>query len=142
MKGGYDILMIVLLAFVGVTIFLLGLWQWAQGGASLWRIFRLQKNEKGLTREEKAQAEREVRELERTADRTITASFRIIAVLAVFVWLFLGASVLLRMFGIDMIGKLTTHAKAYWAQPAVQNAQTMTQQRNDMLRNMGNNLRR
>lgn len=134
--------MIVLLAFVGVTIFLLGLWQWAQGGASLWRIFRLRKNEKGLTREEKAQAEREVRELERTADRTITASFRIIAVLAVFVWLFLGASVLLRMFGIDMIGKLTTHARAYWAQPAVQNSQTMTQQRNDMLRNMGNNLRR
>lgn len=134
--------MIVLLAFVGVTIFLLGLWQWAQGGASLWRIFRLRKNEKGLTREEKAQAEREVRELERTADRTITASFRIIAVLAVFVWLFLGASVLLRMFGIDMIGKLTTHAKAYWSQPAVQNSQTMTQQRNDMLRNMGNSLRR
>jgi hypothetical protein len=134
--------MIVLLAFVGVTIFLLGLWQWAQGGASLWRIFRLQKNKKGLTREEKAQAEREVRELERTADRTITASFRIIAVLAVFVWLFLGASVLLRMFGIDMIGKLTTHAKAYWSQPAVQNSQTMTQQRNDMLRNMGNSLRR
>ena len=134
--------MIVLLAFVGVTIFLLGLWQWAQGGASLWRIFRLRKNEKGLSREEKAQAEREVRELERTADRTITASFRIIAVLAVFVWLFLGASVLLRMFGIDMIGKLTTHAKAYWSQPAVQNSQTMTQQRNDMLRNMGNSLRR
>ena len=108
----------------------------------MWRIFRLRKNEKGLTREEKAQAEREVRELERTADRTITASFRIIAVLAVFVWLFLGASVLLRMFGIDMIGKLTTHAKAYWSQPAVQNSQTMTQQRNDMLRNMGNSLRR
>ena len=134
--------MMVLLAFVGVTIFLLGLWQWAQGGASLWRIFRLRRDERGLTRDEKTKAEREIRELERNADRTITASFRIIAMLAVMVWLFLGVSVVLRMFGIDLVGKLTTHAKAYWSQPSVQNSQTMTQQRNDMLRNMGNNLRR
>ncbi len=133
--------MITLLAFVAATIFLLGLWQWAQGGASLWRIFRLQR-EKHSTREERLQAEREVKELERTADRTITASFRIIATLAVMLWLFLGVSVLLRMFGIDMVGKLTTHAKAYWSQPAVQNSNSPTQQRNDMLRNMGNNLRR
>ena len=131
-----------LLAFVGVTIFLLGLWQWALGGASLWRIFRLRRDEKGQTREEKAQVEREIKELERHADRTITASFRIIAMLAVFVWLFLGVSVVLRMFGINMIGRLTTHARAYWSQPAVQNSNSPVQQRNDMLRNMGNNLRR
>ena len=130
----------VLLAFIGATIFLLGLWQWAQGGASLWRILRLQR-EKHSTREDKAQAEREIRELERDADRTITASFRIIAMLAVLVWLFLGVSVVLRMFGIDMIGRMTTHARAYWSQPAV-NSNSPVQQRNDMLRNMGNNLRR
>ena len=132
--------MFTLLAFVAATIFLLGLWQWAQGGASLWRIFRLQR-ERHSTREEKVQAEREIKELERNADRTITASFRIIAVLAVFVWLFLGITVVLRMFGVDLVGKLTTHARAYWAQPAV-NSNSPTQQRNDMLRNMGNNLRR
>ena len=132
--------MFTLLAFVAATIFLLGLWQWAQGGASLWRIFRLQR-EKHSTREEKVQAEREIRELERNADRTITASFRIIAMLAVLVWLFLGVTVVLRMFGVDLVGKLTTHARAYWSQPAV-NSNSPTQQRNDMLRNMGNNLRR
>ena len=65
----------------------------------------------------------------------------IIAMLAVLVWLFLGVSVVLRMFGIDMIGRMTTHARAYWSQPAV-NSNSPTQQRNDMLRNMGNNLRR
>ncbi len=133
--------MMILLAFVAATIFLAGLYQWAQGGASLWRIFRLQRG-KYSTREEKVQAEREVKALERTADRTITASFRIISVLAVLVWLFLGVSIVLRMFGIDMIGKMTSHAKAYWSQPAVQNSHSPTQQRNDMLRNMGNSLRR
>ena len=61
--------------------------------------------------------------------------------LAVFVWLFLGVTVVLRMFGVDLVGKLTTHARAYWSQPAV-NSNSPTQQRNDMLRNMGNNLRR
>ena len=132
--------MFTLLAFVAATIFLLGLWQWAQGGASLWRIFRLQR-EKHSTREEKVQAEREIRELERNADRTITASFRIIAMLAVLVWLFLGVTVVLRMFGVDLVGKLSSHARAYWSQPAV-NSNSPTQQRNDMLRNMGNSLRR
>ena len=132
--------MFTLLAFVAATIFLLGLWQWAQGGASLWRIFRLQR-EKHSTREEKVQAEREIKELERNADRTITASFRIIAMLAVLVWLFLGVTVVLRMFGVDLVGKLSSHARAYWSQPAV-NSNSPTQQRNDMLRNMGNSLRR
>ena len=132
--------MFTLLAFVAATIFLIGLWQWAQGGASLWRIFRLQK-EKHSTREEKVQAEREIKELERNADRTITASFRIIAMLAVLVWLFLGVTVVLRMFGVDLVGKLSSHARAYWSQPAV-NSNSPTQQRNDMLRNMGNSLRR
>lgn len=132
--------MMILLAFVAATIFLLGLYQWAQGGASLWRIFRI-KREKYSTREEKAHAEREIKELERNADRTITASFRIISMLAVLVWLFLGVSIVLRMFGIDVVGSLSTHAKAYWSQPAV-NSNSPVQQRNDILRNMGNNLRR
>lgn len=134
--------MIILLAFIAATIFLFGLYQWARGGASLWRIFTLKRDEKGLTRDERAKAEREIRNLEREADRTISASFRIIAMLAVMVWLFLGVSVVLRMFGVDLVGSLSSHAKAYWSQPAVQNSNSPTQQRNDMIRNLGNNLRR
>ena len=30
-----------IIAFILATIFLVGLIQWAQGGANLWRIFRL-----------------------------------------------------------------------------------------------------
>lgn len=134
--------MAVLLGFIGSTIFLLGLYQWAQGGASLWKIFSIRRNEKGLTREEKAQAENEVKELERTADRTLNASFRIIAFLALFVWVFLGLTMILELFGINWISYVSSRARAYWSQPSISSSQTQTQQRNDMLRNMGNNLRR
>ncbi len=133
--------MAILLAFVAATIFLLGLWQWAQGGASLWRIFSIRRNEKDLTREEKAQAEREVKQLEQAADRRISASFRIIAILAVLVWIFLGVTMILEMFGINWVSTLSSRAKAYWSNPAVE-SQHNTPSRSDMLRNMGNNLRR
>ncbi|MBQ6774835.1 MAG: hypothetical protein IJP53_00055 [Synergistaceae bacterium] len=131
----------VLLSFIGVTIFLLGLYQWAQGGASLWRIFRLRREERTLSREERRAAEDEIRQLERTADRTISASFRIIAVLAVLVWVFLGVTMILEMFGINWVSTFSTHARTYWSQPGVE-SQINTPSRNDMLRNMGNSLRR
>ncbi|MBQ7221429.1 MAG: hypothetical protein IJS28_10655 [Synergistaceae bacterium] len=134
--------MMVLLAFIGVTIFLFGLYQWALGGASLWRIFTLRKMEKDLPAEERRQAEREVQQLEKSADRTISASLRIIAVLAVLVWVFLGMQMILELFGINMIGSISTTARSYWSQPGVQTTNSPTQMRNDMLRNMGNNLRR
>ena len=134
--------MIVLLSFIGVSVFLFGLYQWAQSGASLWQIFRLRKMEKDLPAAERAQAEREVKELERNADRRISASLRIIAGLAVFVWLLLGLQMVLELFGVNMIGSITSTARQYWSQPSVTNTNSPTQMRNDMLRNMGNNLRR
>ena len=134
--------MMVLFAFIGVSVFLLGLYQWALGGASLWRIFTLKKMQKDLPSEERKLAEREVKQLEQSADRTISASLRIIAVLAVLVWVFLGMQMILELFGVNMIGSISTTARTYWSQPAVQNNQSPTQMRNDMLRNMGNNLRR
>ena len=135
-------MMMVLLAFVGVSVFLLGLYQWALGGASLWRIFTLKRMEKDLPAEEKRLAEREVRQLEQSADRTISASLRIIAVLAVLVWVVLGLQMILELFGVNMIGSISSTARTYWSQPGVQTNQSPTQMRNDMLRNMGNNLRR
>ena len=98
--------------------------------------------ERDLPSEERRQAEREVRELERSADRRISASLRILAILAVLVWIFLGMQMILELFGVNMIGSISTTARKYWAQPAVTNSQSPTQMRNDMLRNMGNNLRR
>ena len=134
--------MMVLLAFIAVSVFLVGLYQWALSGASLWRIFTLRKMERDLPRDERVQAEQEVKQLEKSADRTISASLRIIAMLAVLVWVFLGLQMILELFGVNMIGKITTTARQYWSQPQVQGTQSPTQMRNDMLRNMGNNLRR
>ena len=133
--------MLFLLGFIAATIFLLGLFQWAQGGASLWRIFRIRRKERELTRAERVQAENEVKRLEQAADRTITASFRIIAVLAVLVWVFFGVTFILDLLGINWVSSLSTRAKTYWSQPGVESQQA-TPSRNDMLRNMGNSLRR
>ena len=134
--------MIVLLSFIGVTVFLFGLYQWASGGAALWRIFTLRKMEKDLPSEERLQAEREVKQLEENADKAVSASFRIIAGLAVAVWIFLGVQMVLELFGVNMIGSISSTARQYWSQPQLQNTNSPTQMRNDMLRNMGNNLRR
>lgn len=136
------LLMIILLSFLGITVFLFGLYQWASGGAALWRIFSIRKSQKDLTPQEKLSADREIHNLEHSADRAVSNSFRIIAGLAVVVWLFLGLQMLLELFGINMIGKISTTAHQYWAQPQIHNSNSPTQMRNDMLRNMGNNLRR
>ena len=133
--------MVILFAFIVVSIFLIGLYQWALSGANLWRIFSIKRRESELTREEKREAEGEIKKLEREADRTISASLRIIVILAVFVWLFLGVTMILELFGINWVSTLSSRAKNYWSQPGVENQQN-TPSRNDMLRNMGNNLRR
>ena len=130
-----------IIAFILATIFLVGLIQWAQGGADLWKIFRLKRREKFLSREEVIEAENEVKKLEQSADRTIGASFRIIAVLAVIVWVILGITMILDLLGINWVSSLSTRAKTYWSQPGMESQQN-TQSRSDMLRNMGNNLRR
>ena len=130
----------MLFAFIGATVFLFGLYQWALGGANLWRIFSIRRGEKSMSRDEKNQAEREVKLLEQSADRTISASLRIIAVLAVIVWLFLGVTMILDWFGINWVSSMYSRAKSYWAAPS--STPQATQTRNDTLRNMGNSFRR
>jgi len=134
----------ILLGFLGATVFLFGLYQWAQGGATLWRIFRLRREEKEkrFTREEIREAEKEVQKLEKAADQTISASFRIIAILAVIVWLFFGITMVLDMFGINWVSTFSSRAKSYWSQPGVTDTHLNTQGRNDMLRNMGAGIRK
>ena len=133
--------MTILFAFIGVSIFLLGLYQWARSGASLWRIFSLKRQEKELSREERKEIDNEVKQLEQATDRTLSASFRILAWLGVIVWLFLGVTMILDMFGIDWINTIGTHAKQYWVGTGASNT-TNSFGRNEVLRNMGNSLRR
>lgn len=102
----------------------------------------MRRSEKNLSRSERAEVEGEVRKLEQAADRTLGASFRILAFLAVFVWVVLGVTMVLEMFGIDWIGAVSSRARTYWSQPGVTSSVQTVPGRNDMLRNMGNNLRR
>ena len=134
--------MVTLFAFIGASIFLIGLYQWALSGANLWQIFSIRRGEKGMTRDEKKEAEREVKKLEESADRTISASLRIIAILAVLVWLFLGVTMILEMFGINWVSTLSTHAKSYWVSSSGTDTHLNVQNRNETLRNMGNSFRR
>ncbi len=130
----------LLFAFIAATVFLIGLYQWALGGASLWRIFSIRREEKSMSSDEKLIAEREVKQLEQSADKTISASLRIIAVLAVIMWLFLGVTMILDWFGINWVSSMYSRAKSYWAAP--NSSQQSTQNRNETLRNMGNSFRR
>ncbi|MBQ9903322.1 MAG: hypothetical protein IJM47_00900 [Synergistaceae bacterium] len=130
-----------LFAFIAATIFVIGLYQWALGGASLWRIFRIRRGEKDMTGDEKRAAEREVKQLEESADRTISASLKITVALAVLVWLFLGVTMILEMFGINWVSSMYSRAKSYWVSPSSE-SRISTQNRNETLRNMGNSFRR
>ena len=131
----------ILLAFIAATVLLFGLYQWALGGASLWQIFSLKRGQKSMSADEKKEAEREVKRLEQSADRTISASLRITVWLAVILWLFLGVTMILDWFGINWMSALYSRAKSYWVAPGTSSQQS-TQSRNDTLRNMGNSFRR
>ena len=141
MKREGDSFMGFLFAFIAATIFVIGLYQWALGGASLWRIFRSRRGEKDMTGDEKRAAEREVKQLEESADRTISASLKITVALAVLVWLFLGVTMILEMFGINWVSSMYSRAKSYWVSPSSE-SRISTQNRNETLRNMGNSFRR
>ena len=140
-----------LLGFVGATVFLAGLYQWAQSGATLWKIFAIKRKESSLSRDEIRAAEREVQKLEKAADRTITASFKIIAALAVIVWLFFGVTMLLDMFGINWISTLSSKAKVYWTNTNVTSVTTDSHSksskapapsRNERLKSMSSGLKK
>ena len=140
-----------LLGFVGATVFLAGLYQWAQSGATLWKIFAIKRKESSLSRDEIRAAEKEVQKLEKAADRTITASFKIIAALAVIVWLFFGVTMLLDMFGINWISTLSSKAKVYWTNTNVTSVTTDSHSksskapapnRNERLKSMSSGLKK
>ena len=132
--------MLVILGFIAMTVFLFGLYQWAKGGATLWQIFRIRKSEKGLPRDERKKLENQIQQLERSTDSTLRASFRLLAFLAVFLWAALGITMVLDMMGIDWVGRLTAKAQQYWSQTPANTS--LTQNRSNVLRNMGNNLRK
>ncbi len=132
--------MITIFVFIAMTIFLFGLYQWAKGGATLFQIFRIRRQEQGLRKSERQKLEEQVQQLERATDSTLRTSFRLLGFLAVFLWVVLGATIILDMMGIDWVGRVTARAQQYWSQ--TQTNTSLTQNRSNVLRNMGNNLRK
>ena len=134
----------LILAFIGASFLLIGILQWAQSGAGLWRIMKIKREEKFLLDDDRREEdEAEVRRLEEATDRSLRTSFRILGALALILWLFLGASVILDLLGIDWASALSGRARVYWsASPGAGGRSQSTPQRDNILRNMGQNLRR
>lgn len=132
------------IALICVTIFIFGLLNWARGGAGLFQIFKIRRRESSLTEEEREAAEREVKRLERAADNSIRASFKIIGILAIVIWLFLAVTVIFNMLGINWFSELSSRAHLYWHGSSITHTGhpvNSAAARNDILRGMSGNLK-
>ena len=132
----------LILTFIGVSVFVLGLLQWARSGAALWQIRTIRREEASLSAEERKTAEGEVRRLEQATDRALIASFRILGFLAIATWLLLGVTILLDFFGIDWASGASIRARMYWNTPAPGVTRSGAVTRNDVLKNIGGSLRK
>jgi hypothetical protein len=145
---------LILIAF-GV-FFLFGLVQWARSGAVLWDIVRLSRrrtdNGGEKTAEErqasKARTGKALREMEKLTDSLLRSSFRVLGVLALCVWLFIIASVVIDAMGLDWLDNLSFRAASLWGDPFTRSGY-VTQPRNapggtqgNVLRSLGSGLRR
>ena len=89
------------LAFAALTVFLLGLVQWARSGAGIWRIRSIRRSEGTLSTAEKREAEAEVQRLERSTDRLLLMSLKLVGVVALLVWVVLGVSMVIDALGLN-----------------------------------------
>lgn len=135
-----------LLGVLGAALFLFGLVQWARGGAALWSILRFKRRSQSADTVERAQEYAELRKAEKETDRFLRSSFKVIGILAVVMWLFLGITVLLDFLNIDWLDRLSTRARTFWGSPVYNRAPITTThtptKRNNILRSLGENLRK
>ncbi|MBR1671577.1 MAG: hypothetical protein IJ702_01485 [Fretibacterium sp.] len=140
-------MMWILLAFVAFTVFLLGLLQWARSGAGIWQIFTLRRRERALSGEEREKAKGEIRRLERSSDRALLASFRMLGFLALGIWVVLLVIMVINFLGMgnwmdNHLNTLSLRARSYWNTGLPDNGPQSTPERQNILRNMGVNLRK
>ncbi len=133
--------MLMFISFIAMTVFMFGLWSWAQSGSTLWQIFRIKRNSDFMTYDEKQKAEAEIKKLETFTDRALRTSLKLIGFMALFVWLFLGVTTVLNMFGVDLIGSLTARAQKYWASPEVA-SKNAAKNRNSTLKALSSGVRK
>lgn len=130
----------VFLGVLGLAIFLVGLVQWARGGAALWSILRLKKDAQSAER-----AQSEIRRAEKATDHFLRSSFRVIGILAVVMWLFLGLTLVLDLMGVNWIDRISGRARAFWGSPVYNQAPVTTHSpasRNSILKSMGEKFRK
>lgn len=137
--------MVILLLVLSLAIFLIGLAQWARSGAALWSVLRARKSEAPEDGPEQARQNTELRRMERMTDRLLLSSFKVIGVLAVAMWLFLGLTVLLDLMGINWADRISLTARRFWGSPVYNHAPARPNTpsgRNDILRSLGDKLRK
>jgi xanthine/uracil/vitamin C permease (AzgA family) len=143
-----------MLIFAGfVLVFLFGLVQWARSGAVLWDILRLNQSRpaRGVivtaeNQEADARSITALRNMESVMDGLLRSSFRVLGVLALGVWLFVIASVIIDALGLDWLDSLSFQANRFWGSPATRSSYGATHRsgrdRVNVFRSLGSVLRR
>ena len=126
--------MLFLIVIAGI-VFVFGLVQWARSGAILLDIHRLLKyglspeaadsDTIALQSESKQKArqkdllQRSIQHMEMTTDGLLKSSFKILGVLALGVWIFIIASVVVDMLGLDWMSRLSFSTNRAVGSPTV-----------------------
>lgn len=138
--------MVTFLGFSAFWVLVFGILQWARGGDGIWRLFKVQRQ---LQREggslgwrEEERAKREIQRLESATDRMLRASFKAVGFLALCAWIAVGVTFLLDAFGIEWVHHVTSRASIYWRAEVGGVHRTAASARNDMLRNIGLNMKK
>ena len=119
-------------------VFVFGLVQWARSGAILLDIHRLLKD--GLSQDaadsdtivlqsepkqkasQKELLHRSIQRMEMTTDGLLRSSFKVLGILALGMWIFIIASVLVDMLGLDWMGRLSFSANRVIGSPTARSA--------------------
>ena len=135
--------MVILLIIVGLAVFLFGLIQWARGGAALWFLLRLKKDAQPSNPIRRARKSAEIHSAEKMTDQLLRSSFRVLGILAIGMWLFLGVTVLLDLLGIDWVSHISARAQTFWGSPANNGTPVTIQspaRRGDIMKSLRNSL--
>jgi len=139
-------------------VFLFGLIQWARSGAVLWDILRLSRygapgaaNTAETEETEKPDGKdlllKSIKKMETTMDGLLLSSFKVLGILALGVWVFVVASVVMDMFGLNWTNRLSFSGNRVVGNPTVRAGYNNSRsensgRRNEALRTMGSSMRR